>query len=393
LFDRLEARFGTGNVFMDVDSIEPGLDFAETVEEAIDACDVLLVLIGPHWANAVDEHGRRRLEDPDDFVALEITTALRRRIRVIPVLVDGAPPPRRGDLPEALATLARRQGVRLEHTSFGAGLAMLMTALERALHADKRKPADQPQLIEPQTEGRATSGRYLAVEAPVSTSDRGRQEMATLEAGHHDVAELCEQTRSVAEAAALLNITGRPSDITRDLMRAADEAPHRPKRWKGNEARLIKDQCLPDERVIGVDFFRIGREWCAAAVTNLHLFLAQDKEGRVWRQQLEPVPESFRINDEVTQTVKVIRIPIAKIDGPLSAGGTRLSIYVHDARGPIWSSRVTEGVGARLDALLDRLAGAQRHKSAQREERERLMQEALRSAAMENAHRMIYVPQ
>ena len=96
LFDRLATRFGAGHVFMDVDSIEPGLDFAETIEAAVGACDVLLVLIGPNWVEAVDEQGRRRLEDPDDFVALEITAALRRRIRVIPVLVDGAPSPRRG---------------------------------------------------------------------------------------------------------------------------------------------------------------------------------------------------------------------------------------------------------------------------------------------------------
>jgi hypothetical protein len=150
LFDRLEARFGAGNVFMDVDSIEPGLDFAESIDGAVGSCDVLLALIGPHWSGAVDEHGRRRLEDPDDFVTLEITTALRRQIRVIPVLVDGAPPPRRGGLPESLTTLARRQSVRLEHTSFGAGVAALMTVLERALQARMADLEDQPQ---PETTG------------------------------------------------------------------------------------------------------------------------------------------------------------------------------------------------------------------------------------------------
>jgi hypothetical protein len=147
LFDRLEVRFGTGNVLMDVDSIEPGLDFAKTIEDAVGACDVLLALIGPHWVDAMDEHGRRRLEDPDDFITLEVTAALRRHIRVIPVLVDGAPPPRREDLPESLATLARRQGIRLDHASFGAGTAILMSALDRAIRArsadidNKPKPA------------------------------------------------------------------------------------------------------------------------------------------------------------------------------------------------------------------------------------------------------------
>ena len=92
LFDRLEGRFGVGSVFMDVDTIEPGLDFVEVIGGAVGSCDVLLALIGARWLGAVDEHGRRRLDDPDDFVVLEITTALERGIRVIPVLVDGAAP-------------------------------------------------------------------------------------------------------------------------------------------------------------------------------------------------------------------------------------------------------------------------------------------------------------
>ena len=71
LFDRLAEHFGAGNVFMDVDSIEPGLDFAEAVDNAVGRCEVLLALIGSHWVDAVDEHGNRRLEDPDDFVRLE----------------------------------------------------------------------------------------------------------------------------------------------------------------------------------------------------------------------------------------------------------------------------------------------------------------------------------
>jgi WD40 repeat protein len=85
-------------------------------------------MIGEHW---LDEQGRRRLHDPHDIVALEITTALERNIRLIPVLVDGAAPPRADDLPAPLAPLARRHAVRLEHTAFKAGVAELVAALER----------------------------------------------------------------------------------------------------------------------------------------------------------------------------------------------------------------------------------------------------------------------
>lgn len=79
-------------------------------------------------------------DDPDDLIVLEIATALQRHIRVIPVLIDGAAPPRRDDLPEVLAPLARRQAVRLDHASFNATMTTLLTALERALATTATAP-------------------------------------------------------------------------------------------------------------------------------------------------------------------------------------------------------------------------------------------------------------
>ena len=97
---------------MDVNAIEPGLDFAETIESAVANCDVLIALIGNAWAATIDDSGRRRLDDPDDLVTREIRAALDRNIRVIPVLVDGASPPEPADLPETLASFARRNATR-----------------------------------------------------------------------------------------------------------------------------------------------------------------------------------------------------------------------------------------------------------------------------------------
>jgi len=134
LYAPLELHFGAGNVFMDVDSIPPGLDFIEAIKEAVGSCNIVLALIGPAWLTVTDERGRRRIDDADDFVALEIKTGLERDILVIPVLVDGAGPPRREDLPHSLAPLANRQVVRLDHDSFSTGITMLMNALDRALH-------------------------------------------------------------------------------------------------------------------------------------------------------------------------------------------------------------------------------------------------------------------
>ena len=106
LYDRLADRFGEGQVFIDVDPIEPGVDFAEEISRAVAICKVLLAVIGPNWLTAADEQGHRRLDDPDDIVRLEIEDALARDVRVIPILVEGAAMPGQRDLPESLAGLA-----------------------------------------------------------------------------------------------------------------------------------------------------------------------------------------------------------------------------------------------------------------------------------------------
>src|SRR5262249_25598405 len=90
LHDRLAQSFGRNNLFMDVDHIPPGVDFVNHLDAQVARCDVFLVVIGPSWLEVSNENGERRLDDPGDFVAREITTALARDIRVIPVLVDGA---------------------------------------------------------------------------------------------------------------------------------------------------------------------------------------------------------------------------------------------------------------------------------------------------------------
>jgi TIR domain len=133
LYDRLVDRFSEGRVFMDVDTIEPGLDFAEEVTRAVAACQVLVAVIGPAWLTAADGRGRRRLDDPDDFVRLEIETALVRGVRVIPVLAQGAAMPGGEDLPRSLAGLARRNALFIRHESFRFDAGRLVTAIEGVL--------------------------------------------------------------------------------------------------------------------------------------------------------------------------------------------------------------------------------------------------------------------
>ena len=134
LSDRLTDRFGEAQVFIDVDKIELGVDFAEEIVRAVAACKVLLVIIGPAWLTVADERGRR-LDDPDDIVRLEIEAALDRGVRVIPILTESAVMPTQHDLPESLAGLARRNALPIRHESFRSDAGRLITAIERVLGA------------------------------------------------------------------------------------------------------------------------------------------------------------------------------------------------------------------------------------------------------------------
>ena len=136
LHDRLAAHFGAERVFMDVEGIEPGVDFVDAIEQAVSSCRVLIVMIGDEWATATDASGRRRLDDPKDFVRLETAAALQRGIRVVPVLVGHAVMPQAALLPDELKPLTRRQAIEVMHKQWEASTGELIRTLERILGAD-----------------------------------------------------------------------------------------------------------------------------------------------------------------------------------------------------------------------------------------------------------------
>jgi TIR domain len=139
LYDRLTAHFSEDQVFMDIDQIEPGEDFVEVINRKVGTCDIAIVAIGPNWLHAADASGKRRLDDEEDFVRMEIVAALQRNIRVIPVLVDRAQMPRKQDLPEPLAPLSRRNAIELSETRFHADVNRLIEVIERSLAVTGRK--------------------------------------------------------------------------------------------------------------------------------------------------------------------------------------------------------------------------------------------------------------
>jgi hypothetical protein len=113
LADDLGEEFGEERIFRDVEDIEAGADFVEAIEEAVASANVMLVVIGPSWLESKDSSGKRRLDDPRDFVRLEIVAAFKRKVRVVPVLVGDARMPTEEELPEAIRALARRQAHEL----------------------------------------------------------------------------------------------------------------------------------------------------------------------------------------------------------------------------------------------------------------------------------------
>lgn len=160
LSERMEQCFGPDQIFMDIEKIEAGTDFVEAIESAVGSCNILLAVIGPAWLASVDAEGRRRLDNPEDFIRLELATALKRNVRVIPVLVGGAAMPTSPELPDDLKALTRRQAHELTDNRWDYDTEQLIKFIEKA--GIKRMQAAKPETA-PQAEPlKKFSGKAIA---------------------------------------------------------------------------------------------------------------------------------------------------------------------------------------------------------------------------------------
>ncbi len=163
VYDELSRKYGTERVFIDVDDIAAGQSFADVIRGAVSSSSVVLVLIGKRWRGESDG-ATSRLDNPGDFVHLEVAAALASGAPVIPVLLDGVPMPSEVQLPAALRPLASRNAFELRATAFSADMARLMAQLDPVL------------LGLPQTASHAASeragGSMTAVPAPVPARTR-----------------------------------------------------------------------------------------------------------------------------------------------------------------------------------------------------------------------------
>jgi tetratricopeptide (TPR) repeat protein len=170
LNDRLSTIFGPQQIFMDIDAIALGEDFVEAIETTVARCDVLIAVIGANWLTSKDDHGNRRLDNPEDFVRMEIATALKRKIRVIPILFDGVLVPGAPELPDDLKPLVRRHALRISDTSFDGDCQRLVAAIKLVL--DKAAAEKQRQ------EAERLEAQLLEKERLL---DEGREKVAAVE--------------------------------------------------------------------------------------------------------------------------------------------------------------------------------------------------------------------
>jgi hypothetical protein len=129
IHERLASAFGSESVFMDMDDIQPGTNFVRSIEDNVTATDVMLVLIGKNWLSVTDTSGRRRIDDPEDFVHIEISRAVERGVRIIPILLGNASMPSGKNLPDRLRPLARFQAIGLSDERWDYDMGQLLKSL------------------------------------------------------------------------------------------------------------------------------------------------------------------------------------------------------------------------------------------------------------------------
>lgn len=186
LNDKLQDRFGSDAVFFDVDAIPLGVDFRNYIADAVGRCDVLLVVIGDNWLGAGKEQAAGRLDDPADYVRIEIESALKRDIPVIPILVGEAPMPTESALPESIQAIAFRNAAEIRAgRDFRQHMDRLIQALEAMLeptppHAPSPAAetiAEDAPATEPTAPRKTEPGRQPAKRQPKSTQPSGESQV------------------------------------------------------------------------------------------------------------------------------------------------------------------------------------------------------------------------
>jgi hypothetical protein len=163
LHDSLGQRFPKDQIFLDVDNIEPGQTFVSAIQERVAASDAMIVVIGPRWLDSKDSNGQRRLDNPKDFVRLEIEEALKRNIRVIPVLFDVAVMPQAEAMPPSISALTGRHAIKFHYESFSRDAEYLNNVLAKVVAPAGKVVASAEKVV---ASAELSDGRWRAKISP-----------------------------------------------------------------------------------------------------------------------------------------------------------------------------------------------------------------------------------
>jgi formylglycine-generating enzyme required for sulfatase activity len=235
VFDRLSSHFGDDSVFMDIDHLQPGEDFVQVIEDAVGSCGVLIAIIGRQWLSSPGNDSRR-LDNPLDFVRLEISAALNRNIRVIPILVQGASMPNPQDLPEDLSRLTRRHALELSDLRWRHDIDRLTGAIEKALveHQEVVRKEEE-QAAQRKTAQQENERRRREAEA-----QRIREEETKRKAAQ----QKDESQRREAEAQRILDVAAAPRDPVVSTRTGTGTLPSPPPQPTSNRKFLIIGSAL-----------------------------------------------------------------------------------------------------------------------------------------------------
>jgi formylglycine-generating enzyme required for sulfatase activity len=226
LWDRLVRDLPETKVFIDVDRIEAGEDFAEVIDATMAECGVCLVVLGPRWLTAADRFGRRRIDQPDDWVRAEVAGALTRGLRVVTVLVDKAELPAREALPADLARLCDLNATEIDHRTFHADVDRLIDMVRGALDGRLAARAEVSDL-EPGTTRVHSDGRHY-VWIPPGEFTMGRVPQDRVDAEQYDD-EKPRHPISIPRGFWLAREPARVDDYIRFAKRRRLEPPRPPK--------------------------------------------------------------------------------------------------------------------------------------------------------------------
>jgi len=283
IYDRLVEHFGESSVYRDVDAVPLGINFSEHIGKAVADCDVLLAVIGPKWMTVTSEDGKRRLDDPADYVRIEIEAALSRRIPVIPLLVRGATMPARNNLPESLEELALRNGTPVRpDPDFKRDIERLINGLEKHFQASAS-------ITDPQLPGVKTSIQGDAKSQSKMRSSPGI--LSKLKAGTRAFTLVLVAIAFLFGVLATLFVTGsfggRPADTF------AKGSPIEPSRYSdlNSVPRQTVDQQEPStdrDRPVWLTSNEIRGEGLKSLVSHYYAFFAGPGEVKVIVDERSP---------------------------------------------------------------------------------------------------------